>query len=91
MDEEDGRPGPQTRKFAAFDVHTDAFTRSLRQTCSISEQQNVFHVFPSRTSDLAQHVLASFANNHNPNQLPRLFWRGPAEGVRPTAGGGEAS
>ena len=42
MDEEDGRPGSQTRKFVAFDVHTDAFTRSLRQTCSISEQQNVF-------------------------------------------------
>lgn len=42
MDEEDGRPGPQARKFVAFDVQMDAFTKSLRPAFSIS-QQNTFH------------------------------------------------
>jgi hypothetical protein len=93
MDEEDGRPGPHTRKFVPPDVPTDAFAKSLRQAFPISGQQYVLSLL---TCGPAQYALAAFAPNHQPKSTPApFFWRGPAEGVPasqgPTAGGGEAS
>jgi len=88
MDEEDGRLGPRARKFGPSDVLTDAFAGSLRWP------------FPARL--LTGIHSDSFALNHlqfeyrmihlNPQPCTAALSLGaePAEGVRQTAGGGEA-
>jgi hypothetical protein len=80
MDEEDGRPGPRARQFGPFDVPRDVLVRSLCRLRSIPEQ-----VLPLTRIAIVLSRPSFRTTNQKPNPASFL-WRGPAEGVGPTAG-----
>jgi hypothetical protein len=85
MDEEDGRPGPQGRKFGHADVLRDVLVGSLRRSRSIPAQVPPFNRIALFS------IRSPIVEPNQPNTIPALrLWRGPAEGVRLAAGGGEA-
>jgi hypothetical protein len=86
MDEEDGRPGPRARQRGLFDVPMDVLVRSLRRSRLIPVQAALFNRIP--ISSIASRQ--SFSSIQPTSNSAHFFWRGPAEGVCPTAGGGEA-
>jgi hypothetical protein len=86
MDEEDGRPGPRARQFGPFDVPKDVLVRSLCRSRLNPEQASPFNRIAIANIRSRQSVTAIQPTS---NSAPFL-WRGPAEGVRPAAGGGES-
>jgi hypothetical protein len=99
MDEEDGRPGARARKFGPTDVLTDAVAKSLCRPIQLAQFQNTPYFAlqsrplrtQSRTSHCGRFSALVIQTQITPSQTAPFHWRGPAEGVRPTAGGGEAS